>query len=320
LKSPISIYFVDFWPGFQPDDNFLYKALKQKHSIILNEEKPDILFFSVFGKKHLKYLRSCRVFFSGENRPLNEESFDYSISWHLKTKNNHYHLPMFKVHIAERDYLRKRIYTSLDKSSLRDIWRSKTKFCCMVVSNPKCIVRNNFYKELSQFENIDSGGRLYNNIGGEVRDKETFIKDYKFVISFENSDASGYTTEKIIEPLMDYSFPVYWGNRLITSEINENKILHYDEKRNSISDIYAMMKKIEGDEDFALELLAEKPFLKNPDIFAIESDFILFLDKIVENHHKKKNLLKVIEPHFKFLAHHIQKHAGKGFKKFSRLR
>jgi len=81
-----------------------------------------------------------------------------------------------------------------------------------------------------------------------------------------------------------------------------------------------MMKKIEGDEDFALELLAEKPFLKNPDIFAIESDFILFLDKIVENHHKKKNLLKVIEPHFKFLAHHIQKHAGKGFKKFSRLR
>ena len=71
-----------------------------------------------------------------------------------------------------------------------------------------------FFVKLSKYKQVDSGGRTLNNIGGPVEDKMEFIKDYRFVISFENAEYPGYTTEKIIQPMFVDSIPIYWGNPL----------------------------------------------------------------------------------------------------------
>ena len=77
----------------------------------------------------------------------------------------------------------------------------------MLVSNPNSKERINFFNALSKVKKVDSGGRYLNNIGYVVEDKMALIKDYKFVFAFENSSFPGYTTEKILEPLIANCIP-----------------------------------------------------------------------------------------------------------------
>ena len=63
------------------------------------------------------------------------------------------------------------------------------KFCSMVVSNAQVSnpIRERFFRLLSEYKQVDSGGRLWNNVGGPVADKQKFISGCKFNIAFENS-------------------------------------------------------------------------------------------------------------------------------------
>ena len=112
MKESLRVFFVDFWPQFQLENNFIINTLKLRYDVILDEKRPQFIFFSVFGQKNLKYFKSCRIFFSGENQPLDKFSFDYSISWHYRDQKNHYRLPLFKVHLAERPELKKKLNSS----------------------------------------------------------------------------------------------------------------------------------------------------------------------------------------------------------------
>jgi len=67
---------------------------------------------------------------------------------------------------------------------------------------------------------VDSGGRLLNNLGGPVPDKLAFIRKYRFTLAMEKKSQEGYTTEKIYEPRLMQSIPVYWGNTRIREEFN----------------------------------------------------------------------------------------------------
>ena len=38
-------------------------------------------------------------------------------------------------------------------------------------------------------------------------------------IAFENSSFPGYTTEKIFEPMLEGSIPIYWGNPRVDEDV-----------------------------------------------------------------------------------------------------
>ena len=59
-----------------------------------------------------------------------------------------------------------------------------------------------------------------NNVGGPVRDKRSYISRCKFTIAFENESHPGYATEKILEPLLMGSIPIYWGDPEIEEDFN----------------------------------------------------------------------------------------------------
>ncbi|MEL6143454.1 MAG: glycosyltransferase family 10, partial [Bacteroidota bacterium] len=63
---------------------------------------------------------------------------------------------------------------------------------------------------------IAYGGHFRNNqskaIGPEVEDKLHFISKYQFHICPENSNRSGYVTEKIFHAHQAGVIPVYWGS------------------------------------------------------------------------------------------------------------
>ena len=43
----LKINFVDYWPGYDKSNNYFYHLLSTQYNIIIDEEDPDLLFFSV---------------------------------------------------------------------------------------------------------------------------------------------------------------------------------------------------------------------------------------------------------------------------------
>ena len=97
--------------------------------------------------------------------------------------------------------------------------RKREKFCAAVITNPIGF-RLNFIKELNKYKNIDMGGRFHNNVGGYVKDKIEFLKQYKFSLAMENSEADGYTSEKIIDAYLAGTIPIYYGDYMVDDYIN----------------------------------------------------------------------------------------------------
>ena len=64
------------------------------------------------------------------------------------------------------------------------------------------------FEALSWYQQVSSGGRYKNNIGGPVDDKLKFQRKHKFVIAFENTATPGYTTEKIIGAFAAGAVPI----------------------------------------------------------------------------------------------------------------
>src|SRR5207249_8371440 len=64
-----------------------------------------------------------------------------------------------------------------------------------------------------------------NDVKGDMwQRKRAFISQYKFTIAFENSSYPGYHTEKILDPMMVDSLPIYWGNPCIRSEEHTSEL------------------------------------------------------------------------------------------------
>ncbi|MEQ1798592.1 MAG: glycosyltransferase family 10 [Lacibacter sp.] len=98
-------------------------------------------------------------------------------------------------------------------------------------------------------------------MGGPVADKRAFIKDYKFVISFENSTHPGYTTEKLIEPMLVNSIPVYWGNTEVGKDFNTDSFVHVNQYASYEKAIERIIE-LDKDEEQYLQMAAQ-PWFNN---------------------------------------------------------
>ena len=269
----LKIDFSDFWPSFKKTDNFFWNMLSSYYDLELSSE-PDIVFYSYFGNNFKNY-KCTRVLFQGENARPNFKECDFSFSFDLIPDNpRNYRLPLYIM------------YDDLNKLTLpKDppaIAREKTKFCAFVVSNKYSAKRINFFKKLSKYKRVDSGGQLLNNIGGPVENKLQFINEYKFTIAFENSSYPGYTTEKIFEPMLVNSIPIYWGNPLINKEFNTESFINCHDFKNE-NDVIQRIIEIDNNPDEYLKMLS-KPYLinnKTDDAFK-EENIMDQMEKIIQ--------------------------------------
>ena len=88
MKPKLKINFVDFWLNFQKNNNYFYHLLSQKYSVEINEDDPDLLFFSVDyanqkERDRYKDHRCKKVFYTGEGVSANFDDDDsISVSNH----------------------------------------------------------------------------------------------------------------------------------------------------------------------------------------------------------------------------------------------
>lgn len=284
-QKVIRIQFTDFWPNFKPSNFYLYNILTKKYTIEISDS-PDILFYSVYSKNHYKY-NCTKVFFTGENIRPNFSECDFAFSFDYSNDSRNYRLPLFAIYDDVNKLIRK---GNLEAIKLRE----KKKFCCFIVSNPSNEIRNNFFKLLSKYKHVDSAGSLYNNIGGPVEIKRDFIKDYKFVIAFENSSHPGYVTEKIFEPLLENCIPIYWGTDTVTKDFNPKRFINFHDF-NSPEEVVKHILEIDNDDQKYLEYLNEPSFLHNELPNYLKEENILQKLEIILNEHLNRNSWKKMQ-------------------------
>lgn len=249
----LKIWFADFWDLFNKYDNYFIDVLKKIYEIELDEKNPDVLFFSVFGVSHWGY--NCRkIMFIGENIRPDFEAADFSFSFdHDSYNGKNFRLPLYCIW---NDPLK-----LLNKPSGEELLASKTKFCNFVFSNASATKRIDFFRKLSKYKKVDSGGRLLNNIGYRIKDKLEFQSRYKFSIAFENEEYPGYTTEKIFEPMLAGSVPIYWGNPLVEKDFNTKSFLNYNDFRND-DELIERIIELDNNDDLYLDMLRQ-PWFKD---------------------------------------------------------
>lgn len=278
-KTDITINFTGFWPSFNKTDNFFFNLLSKKYNVSIGD-KPDILFFAESGNEHIKY-NCTKVFYTGENQRPDFGLCDYSFCFDYPVTDRNYRLPLYALWGDMTELVGR-------KPDIPAIVARKTKFCCFVISNAACQTRNIFFEQLSKYKQVDSGGRAFNNIGGAVADKLEFIKDYKFVISFENSSYPGYTTEKIYEPFVQHCIPIYWGNPLVHHDFNPASFVNSHDFA-SMDEVIKRIVEIDNNDELFADYLRQPAFLNdelNP--FVNEENILKRLDEIVAYHRAGK--------------------------------
>lgn len=226
----IKVNFCDFWPNFDNENLFL-RFLRKSYDIEISEN-PDFLIYSVYGDNHLKYNDCVKILFTGENCVPDFNLCDYAMGFHyidfgdrylrfpLYVYYQWYHEKALQIHLTQH----------LNNEELKNL--ANRKFCNFIYSNNinSDPIRDLFYQKLSKYKRVDSGGKHLNNIGYSVFNKIYFIKDYKFTIAFENSSTPGYTTEKILEPILVNSIPIYYGNPIIQFDFNPDSFIIHKTK------------------------------------------------------------------------------------------
>lgn len=218
-KRVIRIAFCDFWEGFDFENNHFINILKSGYNPIIDTESPEFLFVGTFGSSHLRY--NCpKILFTGENIVPDFNLFDYAIGFdHLSFADRYLRLPLY--------CLRPNFSNLFSLSPIDYKTATEREFCSIVVSNMKVSspMRKKFFDLLSNYKQVSSGGRMWNNIGGPVSNKLDFLKKYKFNIAFENSSSHGYTTEKILDAYTAHTIPIYWGNPDLPEDFNPDSCI-----------------------------------------------------------------------------------------------
>ena len=112
---------------------------------------------------------------------------------------------------------------------------SVRQFCLFMVSNPICKLRNDIFMLLSRVGRVVSAGSYRNNLtmcDARPPDRMNhteyigYLRQFRFMITFENQTLPGYHTEKITNAFEAGVIPIYWGDPYITDMFDTRSFIH----------------------------------------------------------------------------------------------
>jgi hypothetical protein len=258
-------------------EDFFLRVLSSRYQVV-REERPEFLIYSLTGHRHRLY--TCtKIYPPHEVYRPNWRECDYAILPFLGSDPRHYYLPIFAYNRSPEPLIHKNI----DWNQIRS---GKTRFCSLLSAYVDRSVqrRMDFFNELNRRKKVDSIGRAANNTGWRVPNghdpKLEALRPYKFTIAFENKELSGWTTEKMYDPLAAHTIPIFWGDPKAVDCFNPEAFINaYDFK--SLSELADYVCEVDTNEALYLRYLQAPPFLKNtpPDVFS-EAKLLDFLGRI----------------------------------------
>jgi hypothetical protein len=291
----LKVWFPGWWGTFDCYDNVFTYALSKKYDIEITPDDPDLV---VTGFYDNRYQNAKTVYFSGEpfyNIGVN----DYALTSFYVDDPRYFRFPLFLFFAYE--YYKLNFISSYDEiirkklSVDSNILQRKTNFCAYVSRGPggPQSERTNFFNLLSQYKKVDSMGMHLNNapcVPGESATIEgsickcKVIRNYKFTMAFENTmtynDNIGYTTEKIYEPMIALSVPIYWGNPDIHKDFNTKSFVNWNDYGSNEKAVERIIE-IDNDDDLYMDYIKEN-YCSNEYLFTIDYLVDIF-DKIIED-------------------------------------
>lgn len=300
------------YPDFHRDNIFLY-ILRKKYEVIIDNENPDLLFYTLTTDNLSQYKNCAKIFFTQEPVIYHKKDFkkyyephdrfyisiencDYMLNPYYLEGEEYFRFPLYLLY-AYQMILDGRLknfnqLTEVKNYTKKDI--EDKKFCVFMHRNSQTWhKRLEFMNKLSKYKNIDNI-----SIEGQSFEKCEIIKNYKFAFAFENNDGrlpscgiildwnnwiyfgDENTSEKILEPLVSKTIPLYWGYNKIHEEFNNKSFINWYD----YNDDEKMIEKIielDNNTELYLEMLNQPSIL---DLSKSQFNFdevLEFFEKIV---------------------------------------
>ncbi len=290
-KACLKVAIVDFWEGVtQHELDVFLSPLRKLCDIVEDKINPDLLIYSCFGDQHLNYQNCKRLFICGENVVPDFNFCDFSISTlKIQFENRNFWFPWGLFHNFP--------ISSISPFSIeKNPW--DRNFCSFIYSQDSlgdgAKLRKKFCERLMSYRHVDCPGKVLHNLDSDLlsdrhdvtswhETKIRFLSNYKFNIAFENSDARGYITEKLIDCYMANTVPIYWGSRGDVSPFpKESMICAHD--YDSLDALIERIKEVDQNQELYLKMLNANPFRmsKNAPFADFEELLCNFLTSVVE--------------------------------------
>ena len=305
IPNPLVIAFSDMWPGFNYDSNFLIDTLRHSYPKIRGiayskEAVSHLLVFGPYGQTW-KTIDLPKIFFSAENWSMpSDPSIKLYLTSAKEQDDTHLRIPTWMTFIdwhsgstelpssCEDNPIRLPLHFATTPHPIS--FSERKGFCGFVVSNPICSMRNDTFHLLNEYKTVDSGGALYNNIGGQLSlkypgggcgdiSKHHFFAEKQFTISFENSQASGYITEKVLHSKMAGCVPLYWGDKDTNSDFAPHSLINLS----STSDpnlVLQVLKKLEANPEMCAKIAAT-PILNEEKVWKARTILSSIAEKVL---------------------------------------
>lgn len=248
--------------------------------IILNEynDECDICIISIENKINLNNI-SINIVISGESNYIFNKNTDIGIN-STKIFNNKYdiYFPQLFLSLWERKTnYKSNIYNNNDKKFCIYLYRYDLEY------RVKLLKKINKYKKVEcpgiSCNNIeyDNSRSLYNNITF-YDDAVLKFSNYKFVLALENNYKIGYVTEKIIDPIIAGSIPIYAGHHDVFNYINKKRVIYVYDFINE-NDLIEEIKKIDNDDNLYNTIISEPIFCSDINFDTFEDYIKIELEK-----------------------------------------
>lgn len=257
----IRINFAGFWGSFKKDNNLFTRILSKKFKVEISEN-PDFVICSNRGSafEYMKY--DCvRIIFMGENMSPDFTVFDYCIGFDYMDFGDRYFRMPFAFYF---DNAKPWIPETLSYEKAKEIYESKKHFCNFIYGHPSSHgMRERLFEVLNTYKRVESPGSFLNNTNNSKKrcswaEKNEYLAASKFTIAGDSISYPGFVTEKIVQPFMQHSVPVYFGNPKIDDYFNTDAFV-WCKSENDLDRTLEEIKYLDSHDEAYIEKIMQCP-------------------------------------------------------------
>lgn len=240
------VQLLNWWPEGDSRRYWFRDFIERRGLLAGNDKKVAVC--SVFGSRRVLGWSDAdvRIFFSGEN--LHAYRFAHFADYMLSGRHP-FDLALGFDDFEDEHYLRFPLWLTYlfpptaTPSQIKDICEtlshpsdnSGSKFCSLIARWDLSGTRTPIFEAMSKIGKVDCPSGLFHNDDSLLSefgdDKGRYLNQYRFNICPENTDAWGYTTEKLFECIKSGCIPIYWGGMGCPEPdvVNPDAVLFWDE-------------------------------------------------------------------------------------------